>query len=284
MVAPPKSIAFLFKSSFLLLLTWPLFIYAQGLQEADYHVGPGDILEISVWDHDDLSRTVQVSEEGSISFPFIGRINVSKLTCFKIEKSLERSLADGYLVAPQVSVKISEYRNQKVFLFGEVKKPGVYQLTHRYNLLELISEAGGFTDERGSICTIVRPASESKKDQPSSIAEAKANELIQIDIDNLIKGTMKTLPPVVDPGDTIYVAEAEKIYVTGEVKSPGVVTWKKGLTVREAISQAGGETPRGALRRTTLVRKVDGVEKEMKPSLSDALLPGDILNVPESYF
>lgn len=256
----------------------------ESLAEENYAVGPGDVLNIKVWDHEDLDRSVKVSEEGAFTFPFIGEVKVSGMTTFKIEKILEDKLADGYLVAPQVNISMAEYRNQRAFVFGEVNKPGVYMLTHRTNLLELISEAGGFTEERGSTCTIVRPESKTKKDQPTLIEDAGKNEIITIDIEKLISGKMSSITPYVRPGDSIYINETEKIYVTGEVKAPGELKWKKGITVREAVSLAGGGTARSAVNRTRIIRKVNGAEQVIKPNLADPVLPNDIVKVPESYF
>jgi polysaccharide export outer membrane protein len=256
----------------------------QGLAEENYAVGPGDVLNIKVWDHEDLDRSVEVSEEGAFTFPFIGKVKVSGMTTFKIEKLLEQKLADGYLVAPQVNISMAEYRNQRAFVFGEVKKPGVYMLTHRYNLLELISEAGGFTEKSGSTCTIVRPEHKANRDQPTLIEDAGKNEIITIDLEKLVSGKMVSNTPYVKPGDSIYISEAEKIYVTGEVKAPGELKWKKGITVREAVSLAGGGTARAAVNRTRVIRKVNGAEQVIKPNLGDPLLPNDIVKVPESYF
>ncbi len=276
----------------LVLLMLPMILMALSalaapplsLADENYAVGPGDVLNIKVWDHEDLDRSVEVSEEGAFTFPFIGKVEVSGMTTFEIEKILKDKLADGYLVAPQVNISMAEYRNQKAFVFGEVKKPGVYMLTHRYNLLELISEAGGFTEKRGSICTIVRPESKMDKDQPTLIEDAGKNEIITIDIDKLVSGQLSTNTSYVRPGDTIYISETEKIYVTGEVKAPGELKWKRGITVREAVSLAGGGTARAAVNRIQIIRKVNGVEQVIKLNLADPILPNDIVKVPESYF
>jgi polysaccharide biosynthesis/export protein len=278
-----KRLALMVMSAFLIVLS-VFCAPSQTLAEKNYAVGPGDVLNIKVWDHEDLDRSVEVSEEGAFTFPFIGKVTVSGLTTFRIEKMLEDKLADGYLIAPQISISMAEYRNQRAFVFGEVKKPGVYMLTHPYNLLELISEAGGFTEERGSTCTIVRPESKTKKDQPTLIKDAGKNEIITIDIEKLISGELVATMPYVRPGDSIYIGQAERIYVTGEVKIPGEYKWKRGITVREAVSLAGGGTAKSAVNRTQIIRKVNGSEQVIKPNLADPILPNDIIKVPESYF
>jgi polysaccharide export outer membrane protein len=257
---------------------------AQRQTQDDYVVGPGDVLDIQVWDNNDLNRTVEISQEGAFTFPFIGKVDAINLSVFQIERLLIQKLAEGYLVAPQVSVTVAEYRNQKVFLFGEVARPGSYILKHRNHLLELISEAGGFTKQRGSTGVIVRPQSQADKSLPKSIQDADKSEIINIDLDKLISGAEDTPPFLVMPGDTIYIGKSEKIYVTGEVRSPGQLNWEKGMTVREAVSLAGGGTPRASINRVRIIRKDNGAEKTIKPNLGDLVQPNDIIKVPESYF
>ncbi|MCP4745000.1 MAG: hypothetical protein GY874_02510 [Desulfobacteraceae bacterium] len=252
--------------------------------KGDYIVGPGDILQIQVWDNDDLNRTIELSQQGSFTFPFVGKVKAANLTVFQIEKLLTRRLSDGYLVAPQVNITVSEYQNQKVFLFGEIKRPGSFILKRRSHLMELISEAGGFTEQRGSACVIVRPEARTHRTKPISIHDAKKSEIIEINIDKLISGAADTPAFYIQPGDSIYIGESEKIYVTGEVRLPGKLNWKKGLTVREAVSLAGGGTARASVNRIRIIRNKNGVEKMIKPKLNDPVLPNDIIKVPESFF
>lgn len=259
-------------------------LIAKNTQINDYMVGPGDVLDIRVWDHEDLNRVVEISQEGAFSFPFVGIVEVSNHSVVEIEKELAQKLSDGYIVAPQVTISVSEYRNQKVFVFGEVNRPGSYILKHKSHLLEIISEAGGFTGQRGTVCTIVRPEKTVDKIKPTSIKEAKENEIIKIDLDLLISGSKENPPFYISPGDSIYVDESEKIFVTGEVQAPGQFRWKKGLTVRQAVSLAGGGTPRASLNRIRIIRTNQGEESTFKPNLGDPVLPDDIIKVPESFF
>jgi polysaccharide export outer membrane protein len=254
------------------------------MSKNNYVVGPGDLLDIQVWDNSDLNRTVEISQEGSFSFPFVGKINASNLSVFQIKRLLVKKLSDGYLVAPQVSITVAEYRNQKVFLFGEIARPGSYVLKHRSHLLEIISEAGGFTPQRGTTGVVVRPEAGASKQTPTSIQDAKKSEIIHINLDQLLSGAAGTPPVYVMPGDSIYIGESEKIFVTGEVRRPGELRWEKGLTVRQAVSMAGGGTPRASINRVRIIRNDNGAEKIIKPGLGDPVLPNDIIKVPESYF
>jgi polysaccharide biosynthesis/export protein len=256
----------------------------EGDANKDYIIGAGDVLEIRVWDHDDLLRRVEVSQEGAFTYPFIGKVVAADKSVFELESMLEKRLGEGYLVAPQVSVSVAEYINQKVFLFGEVSRPGSYTIKRRLHLLELVSEAGGFTENRGATGVIVRPASAKAKEGPTSPEEVGKNEIIELNLDDLIAGRTGMAAAYVRPGDSVYIKESENIYVVGEVGRPGAIRWQKGLTVLQAISMAGGGTARAAMKRVVLIRNEDGNEKEFKVKLGDAVLPNDVIRVPESYF
>jgi polysaccharide biosynthesis/export protein len=271
---------------FLLFIVSMLFPFSAKCDQLDkdYIIGPGDVLEIRVWDHDDLFRRVEVSQEGAITYPFIGRIMAANHSVFELETLLQKKLADGYLVAPQVNVTVAEYINQKIFLFGEVNKPGSYTLRKKIHLLELISEAGGFTENRGTKCIIVRPRSAKAKQGPTSPEQVSKNETIEVNLDDLIAGRLNLNQAYVKPGDSVYVKEAENVYVIGQVDKPGKYKWVKGLTVLQTISLAGGGTPRAAMNRVSIIRRQNGAEKEYRPELGEGVQPNDIIKVPESYF
>ena len=275
------------------LVTWAAFcLFLPGAafaevkqqpQTKDYTIGPGDRLTIQIWDHDDLNRTVEVAPDGTFSFPFIGKVQASDKTAFMIENILVEKLSNGYLVGPQVSVNVVEYNNKKVFLFGEVVRPGSYVLRSNMRLLELISDAGGFTVNRGPACTVVRSPNGDVDAKPIAIEDATGHEIITVNLTQLTKGNPGENIRIA-PNDSIYISAAERIFVTGEVKRPGEIEYREGMTVRQAISMAGGGTPKAAIGRIRIVRMDDGKETEIKPTPGDTILPNDILKVPESFF
>ena len=110
-----------------------------------YLVGPGDVLEIDVYDDPDLSRLATVQHAGEISFPLLGDITVAGMTVKEVQATLVELLAKDYLVDPQVSVRVKEFRSQWVTLTGEVVRPGKYYLQGSKSMLDLLTEAGGFT-------------------------------------------------------------------------------------------------------------------------------------------
>jgi polysaccharide export outer membrane protein len=279
-----------FRTMFLIILCLTIILdlakYSfgdEGLSNKDYIIGAEDVLDIQVWNNEDLRRTVEVSQGGSFTFPIIGEINAGGLSVFELEKLLKKKLSEGYLVNPQVTITVTKYNSQKVILHGEVVKPGSYVIKGRRHILELLSEAGGITERAGRIVTITRSESLEKRGLSGTSGEAKENKIITLNLDELTERTTDERFFVFN-GESIYVSKAPRIYVIGEVNKPGDYRWEKGLTVHQAIALAGGPTKRGASNRTEVIRLEKDSERRLKPNLSDPVMPDDIVNVPESYF
>jgi polysaccharide export outer membrane protein len=131
----------------ILLLFWnlfPLAFCANDRRAQSYHMGNGDLLEITVYDEPELNRRVRVLTDGHISFPLIGSIKASGLTVSELEAKITDLLAAKYLVDPQVTVLVKEF--SRVFILGEVKDPGSFPLYGKMTVFEAISLAGGFTE------------------------------------------------------------------------------------------------------------------------------------------
>jgi protein involved in polysaccharide export with SLBB domain len=111
----------------------------------DYLIGPEDILNVVVWDHEDLTRKVQVSRDGRFSYPLIGSIYTDGLTVSQLEKELTDKLSGRYIITPQVTITVEEY-HRFFYVFGEVKNPGRYPLQMGTTVLKAISTAAGVTD------------------------------------------------------------------------------------------------------------------------------------------
>ena len=130
-----------------IVLGWLVFLGGTlAAAQQDYRVGESDVLKISVYDHEDLKTTVQVSRDGNITFPLIGKVQVLGLTTGQIEQKLASLLAAGYVVNPQVQILIDGFRGRVVYVTGEVKKPDAYKYEDDMTLIRAITVAGGFTD------------------------------------------------------------------------------------------------------------------------------------------
>ena len=112
----------------------------------NYLISINDVLKIVVWDHEDLTRKVQVSAEGSFSYPLIGRVKATGLTVSQLEQEIAKRLSGRYIINPQVTVTVEEY-HRFFYVFGEVKKPGRYPLEADTTVLKAITTAAGATEK-----------------------------------------------------------------------------------------------------------------------------------------
>ena len=270
------------------LLLLMAFLAAAGLafgQVSDYRVGPTDVLKITVWGHDDLSRSAVVSADGRIPFPLVGDVPVAGLTPTQIESSLRELLEKDYLVNPQVSVAVQEYRSQRVFVLGEAEKPGTYALKGRTRLLDVLSEAGGPAKGAGRQLIVVRFP---EADRPLAPG-ATGSTAIRVSLKRLLDGEASENLPMQN-GDTIYLPKVTGFFVLGEVRKPGAYAMEKDTTPLDAVTIAGGLTERAAPSGARILRKrPDGSQESIPVSLAGTdprareilLDDGDTLLVPQ---
>jgi len=253
------------------------------LSRAEYVIGAQDVLTITVWDAPDLSGKFTVETDGSFTFPLIGRVKIGGLTLRQCEAELKKRLADGYFKNPQVSVAVESYRSQRVFIVGEVRNPGTYPLTGDMTLIEAIARAGSTTPSASPEALVVRAPAGKAASGPLLPGQAES-EVVKVDLKELQSGALSQNIALRD-GDTIFVSRAESIYVFGQVRSPGAYALQSAdTTVLQALSLAGGVTDRGATNRIKIVRVVKGEKQEVKVKLTDLVLPGDTIIVPERFF
>lgn len=122
---------------------------------SEYRVGAQDLLAISVFGVEELSKEVRVNSNGQISLPLIGGVMAGGLTIPELETELGKKYAAGYLQRPQVSVFVKEYASQRVTLEGAIAKPGIYPITGKTTLLQAIALAGGVDDKTADLGGIV---------------------------------------------------------------------------------------------------------------------------------
>jgi polysaccharide biosynthesis/export protein len=257
---------------------------------SDYEIGPDDILRITVYGHDDLTQTVVVQSDGTFIFPLIGRVPAAGSTTTALGRALETRLSQDLVRNPQVSVVVQEYRSHIVFVVGEVSRPGAHPLSGRTSLVQVLASAGP-TPNAGAEIVIVRPppgtdVREPMLPPPSSATTAPGRAqptVIRVKVRDLEDGNFSQNLELL-PGDTVFVPEAPKVFVTGEVRSPGAFGYFPGMTVRQLISVAGGLTQYGSDGRLRVVRQAQGKSQEIKIRLDDAVLPGDTLVVRRKLF
>lgn len=268
------------------LLLFSFYLSSQEKYSTDYRVGPKDLLEISVFGLDELNKTVRVTEDGKITLPLLGEVEVEGLTKAELEVKLKQLLEEKWLHDPQVTIFIQEHQSKRVSVLGAVGSPGPYELLGRQTLLQIISQAGGLTQEAGNEIIVMR-----------QLPDGTSTSL-KISIDDLILKGDATLNIPLQPDDTVIIPidRTVYIYVFGQVRSPGALEVRKSNipTLIQAIAQAGGFSER-ASKGGVLIRRMDedGEEIEIKVNVRNILKgkrkdiqlkENDTVYVPETIF
>src|SRR3989338_8675704 len=168
---------------------------AFALPPAEYKIGNEDILDISVLQPEKIAMTVTVSPDGSITFPYIGKVIVKDKTPAQVQDEIQQRLTDGYLKYPVVSVSIKESRSKKFYVYGEVSRPGTYFLEDNMTVLKAISTAGGFTKYGSSSrVKVLRPK-----------VKGAGYNMIKVDMKLIMNGLANDV--VLEPGDIVQVEE-----------------------------------------------------------------------------
>jgi polysaccharide biosynthesis/export protein len=240
--------------------------------------GPGDLLEISVYNVPELSTKARVSNSGEIYLPLIDYVHVAGLTQEEAQAVIEKRLQDGGFVRnPHVTIFVDEAESQGVTLLGEIAKPGIYPDTADHKLYEILSQAGGFTQMASHDIAIIR------RGKP---------EAIRVDLPRNLADDLSGNVDVL-PGDTINVPRAPVVYVVGDVGRPsGLIVDNGTMTVLQALALAGGANHTAKMGGVRIIhRSASGTMTESKVPLKKimeakspdiTLQADDILFVPMS--
>jgi polysaccharide export outer membrane protein len=252
----------------------PAHAQAVSTVQLEYHIGPGDILKISVFKNPDLTLQARVSEVGAISFPLIGSVQVSDLTLPAAEKKIGELLKEGgFVVNPQVNILLETAFGNQVSVLGEVNKPGRYPLDAAGGHLSgMLATAGGIM-ATGSDTVIV--------------SGVRGGKPFRHDID-VVKAAMEGNTAddlLLAGGDTVFVNHQPMFYIYGQVQKAGQYRLERGMTVMQALAVGGGITTKGTRRGIVLHRRdVHGKVNEIEVSLDDDVKDADVIYVKESLF
>ena len=261
----------------------------------DYKIGPEDLLEISVFEEEKLNKTVRVSSQGNISLPLLGVLKVKGLTANELEKEIRDLLAEKYLQNPHITVFIREYRSQRISVIGAVQNPNVFEVAGQKTVLDMLSMAGGLKEDAGELLFLIRPSGlEEEVVKGKNSSDEQRPKTFVIDLEELlVKGDLSLNLPLLH-GDVINIPVSGKVFVGGEVKSPGGFPLKgKKMTVGQAITMAGGLISEANGAETKIFRySGNGTEREILSANVYAIQEGkdkdpylkenDIIIVPKS--
>ena len=266
-------------------------VAAANSSEERYRIGPGDLLDIRVFNKAQFSRDgVRVDSRGMIRMPFIeSEIRAACRTEAELAAEITKQLLE-YVRRPQVDVFIKEYHSQPVAVLGAVRAPSRFQLQRRVRLLELLSFVNGPSEKAGRTIQIVHLA-------PSSVCEGKSQESVEpitavehYKLDDTLRGDEKA-NPYVRAGDIISITEADQIYVVGNVTNPSAIPLREPITISKAIAMVGGTLADTKRDRIRIVRQLPGsttkteiyvdlkaIDKRQAEDIE--LLANDIVDVP----
>jgi len=272
-----------------LLLALLIFLPLQSSDDR-YRIGPGDVLDIRVYNRPQLSRdAVRVEGNGIIRMPLIENdIQAACLTEGELAKEISARYA-RYYKNLQVDVFIKEYHSKQVAVIGAVNEQSRFELQRRVRLLELLTYAKGPSAKAGQTINIVHSSAVSPCKQTD---ESDTAAFTSYKLSDVLAGDPKS-NPYIEAGDIVTLPEADQVYVVGNVFMPLTISLKEPITLTRAIAMAGGlkqDTRKDKIRVLrqepgTTIRKeitVDLYAIEKKSSEDLALAPNDIIDVPTS--
>ncbi|MBF4991753.1 SLBB domain-containing protein [Methylophilus sp. QUAN] len=264
-------------TKFLKAFTAGLMFILSSLAHADYTLGAGDYVRVTVYGDNELMRETRVSEEGILTMPLVGEVKVGGLTTIESEKRIAEQLKRGGFIAnPQVSVLVLEFMSKTVSVLGGVLKPGRYPVTRLTDVKDILAEAGGLVPDASEIITVVRGDKRSEYDLNEVIERRNLNEQ-----DVRLTG-----------GETVYVSVRD-VAVTGQVLRPGKYGIQGGSRrISDFVALAGGSTEAAGETLfftstrsgtpTTQEINIDELFRAPASAINKDLLPGDVIYVPKA--
>jgi len=243
----------------------------------DYHIGPGDVLQVKIYQLLELNQeailSLEVDRNGQIYLPILNQVTVAQMTIDQVRDELIRRLGREFIRDPQVHVSMKTYNSKKVMVLGQVSNPGPLALeTDTSTLLDVIARSGGISVGAAPEIEILRGAYNpdgTLMGGVSGINTTYTRELVPISKLFAEEGAGRINPPIF-AGDVIKVRPADEgyVYFSGEVEQPGPKTFRRPLTILQGISCAGGITNIAADKKCKIIRRnPNGTEKEIVVNL-----------------
>jgi polysaccharide export outer membrane protein len=242
------------------LLIFILLICSAHSYAVDYVIGEGDMLFVSVWKNEALSVEARVRPDGKITIPALGEVVAANKTPSQLQEHLTRIMT-RLVKKPVVSIIVQEISNNKVYVFGGGVKPGIYNLSRKTTLLQLLCEIQEVKNADLKKSYLLRGGKKVKMNFYKLFMEGYVEEDI-----------------VMQPDDVIFFPshEDKNIYVVGAVNEPRFIEYKEGITVMEAILAAGGFTKFASKNRTVIHRNRGENEITIAVKLNDLINDGDV--------
>jgi len=235
--------------------------------KSDLPLGPGDLIEVSVFDVQELSGLkLRVSNSGNITLPLIGALPAAGLSAVELQDAIRARLQEKYMHDPQVSLFVHEHRSQRISVVGTVRTGGVFTITSRLRLADALAMAGGLSEDAGSTVYVVRRVPSENSDATNATSR---QVMTTIDLQSLAAGREELNLPL-QAGDVVEVPRAGSFYVGGEVNRPGSFLLKTRTTLAEVSALAGGVKDNADWDDVRLYRtRPDGTRKVLTFSFNE---------------
>ncbi|MBX3687182.1 MAG: polysaccharide export protein EpsE [Rhodocyclaceae bacterium] len=243
-------------------------------QDAEYALGAGDIVRITVFQNPDLTTETRVSENGTVTFPLIGNVELGGQTIAKAEQTVASKLREGgFVLKPQVNILPLQIRGNQIAVLGQVNRPGRYPLeTFNTRLSDMLATAGGIAASGADTVVLI------------GVRDGKSVRR-EIDLPTLFAAGSDADNEVLSGGDVIYVHRAPVFYIYGEVQRPGAFRLERNMSVMQGLATGGGTSARGTVKGLQVHRRdADGKLQVIEPKMDDLLKPDDVIYIKESLF
>jgi polysaccharide export outer membrane protein len=251
-------------------------------EESEYRVGIGDVIKVEAFGREEISGEFKVETAGMITFPLLGAVTVAGKTPAEVAALLESMLEKDYYVDVQLKVEVAVYASQPVTLLGEIQNPGTYYLEGPTSLTKLLAQAGGFKPSAGPTLELRRVTRIGGEGPPPPVIFSTAEILSgEVGRDVLLQA-----------GDVLSVAAKKLYFITGEVARPGQYEITLGMTLMQALSQAGG-VGKFASQSVEIHRMANGEKEILSFDMSDirkgrvpdpSIGSGDVIYVKRRFF
>lgn len=237
-------------------------------------LGPGDAVSIKVFGRPELDTTTYISDDGTAPVPLAGSVSIGGLSPAQASARVADALREGqFLIDPQVTIFLVQFRSQQVSVLGHVQSPGRFPIESRVSVFDLIAQAGGTTEDGADVIYLLRPDADGTVQRHT------------VDLRALTGGGAPQAAPAVQGGDSIFVPRAGQFYIHGEVQTPNMYRLEHGMTVMQALSRGGGVTQRGSSNRVEIRRRdADGAFVTLRPELTDLVQADDVILIKERIF
>jgi polysaccharide export outer membrane protein len=252
-----------------------------------YELGPGDVVDVTVWAHPELSGKHTVGPDGRIQVPFVGSLKISEMTSDQASEFVTRALSDDYLNSA-ATVQIEEYTDNQILVLGHVPQPGIVRFADQPTLLEALARAtgtsGGAAASGGNGGSVI---------SPTRCAIFRGSDRVAwIDLRPLMRGEDMPLNIRLKRNDVLYIPDPsdQLIYVMGQVNKPGAYPLTPDMSFLEALASAGGPTDAAQPGEIILARPDLHVQQTVdlddyingKDVRNYKLARGDIVYVPKN--